>query len=282
MPIFRIKNRHRNKQLKILFASYECAPFFKLGGLGDVAGSLPKALKNLGADIRVVMPYYSSIKKNYPQIHARRLGLRSHFGEGGSFSVGGKKYKINIYQSNLPKSDVPIYFIDHKIFRAKNIFDQSERERFITFSLLIKKLLDDNSLDWQPDIIHCNDWQTAVVPLISKTKTLFTIHKIGYTGQTSLFILKKFGFAESDFNQIKNGSINLMRQAILDADLVSTVSPTYAQEILTKEYCYDMASILRQRKKDLYGIINGLDYEIFNQATDRNIKFKYDLKKINK
>jgi len=246
------------KSLKILFASYECAPFFKLGGLGDVAGSLPVALKELGVDIRVIMPYYNKIKEDYHEV---------------------KKYKSNIYQSNLPKSNVPIYFIDHKIFRVKNIFDKFERARFITFSHLILASL--KHINWQPDVIHCNDWQTAVVPLISKIKTLFTIHNIGYTGRTSLFVLKKFGFVKSDFDQIKNNSVNLMRQAILDADLVSTVSPTYAKEILTEEYGYDMASTLRQRKKDLYGIINGLDYEIFNPATDRNIKFKYDLKKLN-
>jgi len=165
MPILRIKNRHRNKQLKILFASYECAPFYKLGGLGDVAGSLPVALKELGVDIRVIMPYYYKIKEDYPEI---------------------KKYKLNIYQSNLPRSRVPVYFLDQPIFRAKNIFDQSERARFITFSLLIKELLDENSLNWRPDIIHCNDWQTALV-----TKT--------YKNQKSQKYLGANGFYYSQY-----------------------------------------------------------------------------------
>lgn len=245
------------KSLKILFASYECAPFFKLGGLGDVAGSLPVALKELGVDIRVIMPYYNKIKEDYHEV---------------------KKYKSNIYQSNLPKSNVPIYFIDHKIFRVKNIFDKFERARFITFSHLILASL--KHINWQPDVIHCNDWQTAVVPLISKIKTLFTIHNIGYTGRTSLFVLKKFGFVKSDFDQIKNNSVNLMRQAILDADLVSTVSPTYAKEILTKEYGAGMEDILKKRKKDLYGIVNGLDYGMFNPETDKAIKVRYEIKNI--
>jgi len=268
MPILRIKNRHRNKQLKILFASYECAPFYKLGGLGDVAGSLPVALKELGVDIRVIMPYYYKIKEDYPEI---------------------KKYKLNIYQSNLPRSRVPVYFLDQPIFRAKNIFDQSERARFITFSLLIKELLDENSLNWRPDIIHCNDWQTALVTKTYKkqksqkylgAKTVFTIHNIGYTGRTKLSVLEKFGFTEADFNQIKNGSVNLMRQAILDADLVSTVSPTYAREILTPAYGYDMADALEKRKKDLCGILNGLNVSDWNPKKDKDIIKKFGLEDI--
>ena len=192
---------------KILFVSYECAPFYKHGGLADVAGSLPKALKNIGLDIRVVIPYYTKIKKYFPKI---------------------KKYKANIYKSNLPKSKVPIYFIDHEIFQAKNIFDKYERARFITFSFLVLEAIDD--LGWQPDIIHCNDWQTAIIPKITQIKTLFTIHNIGYAGRTELSVFKKFGFVEKDFSEVKDGKINLMREAILDANLVSTVSPTYAQD----------------------------------------------------
>lgn len=269
----------KKQSIKVLFAAYEVAPFFKFGGLGDVAGSLPVALKILGVDIRLIMPYYAAIKKEYPHLKKHTANL--------SIKLAGQKLKINIFKSNLPKSRTPIYFIDSpKHFQTGNIFDKSERTRFITFSGLIVELIQGDYLAWQPQIIHCNDWQTGIIPDIlkqlklSSIKTLFTIHNIGYAGRTQLSVLKKFGFDQKDFEQIKDDKVNLMRQGILSADKVSTVSPSYAKEILTRQYGYDMADALKTRRKDLSGILNGLDYTLWNPASDLDIKAKFSPKNI--
>lgn len=266
--------------LKILFASYECAPFYKSGGLADVAGSLPKAIKKLGADIRVIMPYYKIIKKNYPQIKRYKANL--------SVNIAGKELKLNIFKSSLPGSRVIIYFIDVKeYFQVKNIFDQNMKPRFIAFAEIVVHLLNKNYLNWQPQIIHTNDWQTGIIPVKVKLlnlnyQTLFTIHNIGYAGRTNLEVLKTFNFNQSNFSQLKNGKVNIVREAILSAYKINTVSPTYAHEILTRDYGYDMAKALRQRQKDLSGILNGIDDNLFNPAKDAALIAKYDLKRLDK
>ncbi len=266
---------------KVLLAAYECAPFYKVGGLGDVAGSLPKALKKLGVDIRVVLPYYPAIKKKFPQLKKIKTI---------KLSVAGASTTLNIFSSSLPGSRVPIYFLGHRYFNATDIFDADNRFRFVFFSYLVSRLGD--YLAWSPEIIHLNDWHTGLVPIFLKKnnqllKTIFTIHNLAYSGDTELSILSRFGLTAQDFSLVKNGSVNLMREAIIASDLVTTVSPTYAQEILTPEFGCGLDAILRSRKKDLFGIINGLDYEVFNPATDKNISARYSLqtlerKKLNK
>jgi starch synthase len=254
---------------KILFAAYECAPFYKVGGLGDVAGSLPKALKKLGADIRVVMPYYSAIKKKYPNLKKIKTI---------KVVVDGEKMTINIFASRLPNSTVPIYFFGHKYFSAADIFDADNRFRFALFSYLITQV--EEMIGWQPDIIHLNDWHTGLVPVFLKKKnqqikTIFTIHNLAYSGDTELVVLSRFGLVEKDFSSVKNNTVNIMREAIATSNIITTVSPTYAREILTSEFGCGLEAVLRSRKKDLFGIINGLDYEVFNPATDKNIKIRY-------
>ncbi len=266
------------KKLKVLFVSYEVSPFYKQGGLADVAGSLPKALKALGADMRIIMPYYESIKKNFSQIKKYKNNLQ--------FEMNGKQIKINLLKSFLPASHVSIYFIDApQYFQVKNIFDKKAKERFIFFSKIVVKILKNNSLAWQPQIIHNNDWQTGLVPLEAKLlnldyKTIFTIHNIGYAGRTEIKLLEKFNFQVKNFSQIKKGKINIVREAILSAHKINTVSPTYAQEILKDKYGYDMADALRKRKKDLSGILNGIDTTLWNPQKDKFIKSNYSFKTI--
>ncbi len=260
----------------VLFAAYECAPFYKEGGLGDVAGSLPKALQELGLDIRVVIPYYNIIKKNYSDLKVYKQT---------QLKILGKSAKVTILKSNLPDSKVPIYFIDFSYFQVDDIFEGKSRTRFLIFSYLITQLA--KIINWQPDIIHTNDWHTGAVSLFakqskSKVKTLFTIHNIGYTGRTNFKVMEKFGFTQDDFSEVKKNKINLMREAILSATKVSTVSPNYAKEILTPNYGYDMAGALSQRKSDLVGITNGIDYTKWNPQSDPHIKTNYDLEIINK
>lgn len=268
------------QSLKILFASYEVAPFYKQGGLADVAGSLPKALKLLGVDIRIIMPYYTNIKNNFSQIKLYQDDLQ--------IRLNNQTIKFRLLTGNLPGSKVKMYFIDApQYFQVKNIFDKKMRERFIVFSELIVKLLRDNDLGWQPQIIHNNDWQTAGIPIKIKLlnlnyHSLLTIHNIGYAGRTKIETLKKFAFQEKNFSRIKNNKVNLLREAILYADKINTVSPTYAQQILSRKYGYDMADALRKRKKDLSGILNGIDEQLFNPAKDKAIKQTYQIKTLHK
>ncbi len=267
-------------KLKILFSSYEVAPFYKQGGLADVAGSLPKAIKQLGADIRIIMPYYRTVKKNFPQIKKYKNNLQA--------KLNGRKIKFQLFKALLPASRVIIYFIDApEYFQVNNIFDKKMKERFLIFSELIINILQNNYLNWQPQLIHNNDWQTAGVALKVKLlnlnyKTLLTIHNIGYAGRTKIKILKKAGYREADFSQIKNNKVNLLREAILKSDKINTVSPTYAKQILQRDYGYDMADALQKRKRDLSGILNGLDEQLFNPVNDRALKATYDIKKINR
>ncbi|OIO18247.1 hypothetical protein COV56_00980 [Candidatus Kuenenbacteria bacterium CG11_big_fil_rev_8_21_14_0_20_37_9] len=278
-------------RLKVLFVAYECAPFFKFGGLGDVAGSLPKALKELGVDIRVVMPYYRRVEK---------LGVVKLVKENIRLQIGDCRLEIGLYKSYLPGSSVPIYFIDNKKwFHVKHIFDKDEKERFVLFSAIAGKLPE--IIKWQPDIIHGNDWQTGLIPTITqksklksqscnskpktfnneRIRTIYTIHNLAYTGKTPLDILEQYGFRREYFSGVdEKDSVNIMREAILAADMINTVSPTYAKEILTKEYGAGMEDILKKRKKDLYGIVNGLDYGMFNPETDKAIKVRYEIKNI--
>jgi starch synthase len=260
------------KQTKILFASYECAPFFKMGGLGDVAGSLPKALKNLGVDVRVVIPYYTPVAKKYKLKKFKSVDLK----------IARRTIKLDIYKSYLTNSRVPIYFLSTTELSVADPFEGEARFRFVLFAKLITEL--PGILKWQPDIMHANDWQTGMVPLFERTvKSVYTIHNLAYFGRAEFKTLKRFGFKEDDFSSIdKRGSVNIMKEAILSSGAVTTVSPTYAKEILTREYGYSLAPSIKKRKRDLVGIINGLDYHVFNPATDKNIKFKYDINSLDK
>ncbi|MFH1890655.1 MAG: glycogen/starch synthase [Candidatus Kuenenbacteria bacterium] len=283
------------KKIKVLFTAYECAPFFKMGGLGDVAGSLPKALKKLGVDIRVVLPYYREIKKRKDVEVIKKNVLVEYGKEKIKINPHTKDFgvRVNILRSYLPGSRVPIYFVDNsKWFGVKDIFDKNNRERFVLFSYLAVKL--PSILKWKADVVHANDWHTGLVPILIqnrrnrampcsyiKIKTIYTIHNLAYLGRCALEILEKYGFNKKDFSEVdKEGMVNIMREAILSADIVNTVSPTYAKEILTKEFGAGMEKSLQKREKDLYGIVNGLDYQVFNPAIDKNIKTKYGLNHI--
>ncbi|NMB48086.1 glycogen synthase [Candidatus Kuenenbacteria bacterium] len=265
-----------SKKIKVLFASYECAPFYKVGGLGDVACSLPKALSKLGADIRVVLPYYLAIKKNYPSLN-KISSLK--------ISIAGEQLAVDIFESQLPGSSVPVYFLANKYFAVADIFDAASRFRFTLFSALLARA--GELFHWQPDIIHLNDWHTALVPTFLKksqpaVKTIFTIHNLAYSGGTSLQLLARFGLAASDFSSLKNNTLNPLREAISQSDLITTVSPTYAKEILTPEFGCGLEDVLQQIKKDLSGILNGLDYQFFNPTRDPYLKINYSQKSLSK
>lgn len=272
--------------MKIAFAASEVFPFAKTGGLADVAGALPKDIALSGHEIKVFMPKYNFVDEDkYNLKYCWEIGEIP-------IKVNGILRFIHLHQANLPDSDVEINFIDcpHYFFRGQVYTnDPDEGERFILFSEgMIEVLL---RLKWSPDIIHCNDWQTGMLPLFVKykysreslfnnTKFLFTIHNIGYQGifpiETLTFedINKELFYPGGPVEMF--GNINFMKAGIVLSEIINTVSPTYAKEILTPEYGAGLENVLKTRAKDLYGILNGVDYNTWDPANDKLIPFRYN------
>ena len=264
--------------MNILFVASECAPLAKVGGLADVVGSLPKALRALGIDVRIALPKYDVIDdKKFPSQ------------EMGQFSVpfNGEKHSIAVRQTVLSGSDVPAYLLDHpQYFGNGGVYiepdassggSNAELNRFGLFSRAIPDLI--NALHWIPDIIHCHDWQTGAVPLVIKSesqkaiKTLFTIHNLAYQG----IHLRKDAQQAFDKNVAdaltshphNQAEINFLASAIAQADRVSTVSPTYAQEITTPANSQGLDTNLKGLSHPPMGILNGIDTDYWNPATDK-------------
>lgn len=277
------------KNLKVLFIVAELSPFAKVGGLAFVARSLPKALKNIGADVRIVMPKYGIISAKEYKLKKIIKNIEVEF--------DNKKEKINIWRGYLPQSKVPVYFIDNKHYFGKGKIyftgDASssgtvgEFKRFGFFDKAVFEIF--SALDWHPDILHCHDWHTGFVPLLRKglsannkklslMKTVFTIHNLAYQGWYKKNLIYKILDLEKGSFKAKKNWISAMRQGILTADIVNTVSQSYAQEILTKEFGCGMEEALKIKKKDLRGIVNGLDIKRFNPSADKSIKFRYSRK----
>ena len=285
------------KKLNILYCSSEVTPFSKTGGLGDVSGSLPKALAEMGCDIRVITPLYPGVSES-PDRFKKLLGPLS-------VKTGERAEECSLFESRLPDSKVPVYFISNdKYFNRKGLYQDEGRdyednlERFSFFSMAVLSSV--KKMDWSPDIIHCNDWQTSLVSIYLKTivkddrelrefyrnsGSVFTIHNLGYQG---IFNKEKFpltGLRPSIFN-INGveyyGKLNLLKGGIIFSDIVTTVSPSYSKEIQTEENGYGLEGVLRERRKDLYGILNGVDYKEWDPLTDRHIVSHYSLKSISR
>ena len=272
-----------NGPLKILLLAAEVVPFAKTGGLADVAGTLPKAVRALGHDIRVAMPRYGRIE-----------GSKFHLEEvvpPFDVPIHRATEPARILQATIG-NDVPVYMVDNaKYFDREGIYMYpDDADRFIFFSRAILEAL--KHLDWRPDVIHCHDWHTAVVPnwlntiyrkdpFFEETVTVYTIHNLAYQGIFGYRVLEIAGIDEwgfqyhpemADLNEV----VDLMGRGIYWADLVSTVSETYAQEILTPEYGERLDPLLRDRRDRLFGILNGIDYETANPATDPHLAANYD------
>ena len=272
--------------MKIAFVSSEVFPFAKAGGLADVAGALPKDISRLGHEVKVFMPKYNFIDED-------KFGL-SYCWDIGEIPVrvNGTLRFVHLHQSKLPESDVEINFIDcpHYFFRGQIYTnDQDEDERFILFSKGVIEVL--QRLKWAPDVIHCNDWQTGLLPLFvkdnylwdrlfDKTSFIFTIHNIGYQGIFSSKTLFSAEISEELFfpgGPVEMfGNVNFMKAGIMYSEIINTVSPTYAKEILTPEYGAGLENILKSRQSDLYGILNGVDYETWDPENDKLIPFRYN------
>jgi len=271
----------KKKEIKVLMTSAEISPFVKVGGLADVVGSLPPAMKKLGMDIRLVMPKYGNIddkKYKLERIH-KNVKVPS----------ATTVENIDIYLGHLPNTDIPVYFIENKKhFGKKEVYWGNNAERFSFFCLAVIYAL--SELEFKPDIIHTHDFHTALLNNLVKlsdyiysknAKTLYTIHNLNYQGKSEPKVLKNANLnrksMESLTKDAKDGDINLMVQGIFNSDLLNTVSPTYAKEITKKEQGGGLHRVIKMNKDKLSGILNGLDLEAFNSATDKDIVKKYSL-----
>jgi len=267
------------KNIKILMAAAEIAHLAKVGGLADVVSSLPPALTKLGAEVRLIMPLYGSINK-------KKYKIKKIF-SNISIPSAGKNIKINIWQASL--QGIKIYFIDNKkYFGKKEVYFGNNSARFLFFSLAALTSLP--IIKFKPDVVHCHDFHTALIPTLLKTadfpyfeniKTLYTIHNLNYQGKSEIEVLSTGNLNVNSLKPLaidaRDGDINFMVQGILSADAVNTVSPTYAKEITTSTYGAGLEKIIKANSHKISGILNGIDIDFFNPATDKNIYKKYSL-----
>lgn len=263
-------------KIKVILASSEVAPFAKTGGLADVAGSLPKALKKVGADIRVVMPKY----KNIPCEFADKMELVARF----YVHVTWRCQYCGVFK--LEYEDITYYFIDNEYyFYRDGLYGyQDDAERFVFFCRAFIEMLP--VIDFKPDVIHCNDWQTALVGLFLDSdyrerdfykdiRTVFTIHNIKYQGVFPKEIMDELlgiSWEYFHFNSIEhNDQVNMMKAGICYSDIINTVSRTYAEEIKYDFFGEGLSGSINNRSQDVYGIINGIDYDRNNPETDDRI-----------
>lgn len=264
--------------MKVLYCTSEALPFVASGGLGDVSGSLPKALRRRLVGCRVVMPLYDEI--------SQELKDSMHFVTSFSVPVSWRRQYCGIFEAR--HDGVIYYFIDNQYyFKRKGIYGHfDDAERFAFFSRAILEMLP--YIDFKPDIIHANDWQTALVPVYYSVfysnydwykgiKTLFTIHNIQYQGKYGLETMDEIlGLPDYGKNIVEyDRCINFLKGAIESANRVSTVSPTYANEIMHPWFSHGLDGILRDRSWKLCGILNGIDTEIYNPETDKEIYKNY-------
>ncbi len=264
--------------MKVLYCSSEAVPFAASGGLGDVAGSLPKALNDEKIEVRVVMPLYGQIKDKYGE----ELEYITNF----NVLLGWRVQYCGLFK--YEKDGVTYYFLDNEYyFKRHGLYGHfDDGERFAFFSKAILEML--VNIDYEPDIIHTNDWQTALVniyvnifyrhiPKFYNVKTVFTIHNIQYQGKYGLDIISDvLGIPDEYAHQLEyEGAANFMKAGIENADKVTTVSPTYAQEILDPWFSHGLDPLLRERQFKLSGILNGIDYEEYNPKTDKLIVKNY-------
>jgi starch synthase len=275
--------------MKICFVSSECDPFVKTGGLADVSGALPLAIDRLGCEVKLFLPFYDlidTVKFNITLVkNIRDIEVK----------IGEKSVIFNLYTCKLQNTTVDVYFVDcPEYFHRKKVYtnDADEDERFILFQQAV--LISLKYLNWSPDIIHCNDWQTGLIPaflkknysqdkLLKNTVTVFSIHNIAYQGLFSKSSFLNTNFTEEDIKPMGPFELNnlfcFIKAGISYAEIISTVSPTYAKEIQTPEFGAGLEGVLAGRRDDLYGIINGIDTETWNPELDKLIPYNYSFSK---
>lgn len=279
--------------MKILFVSSESAPFVKTGGLGDVAGSLPAALNEKGAECRVIMPLYNCIGQKYKE----QMKYVNHI----YIDMGWRKQYCGVFE--MEYNSCVYYFVDNKYyFNGDKPYDyiHLDCEKFLFFSKAVLSLLP--TLDFHPDVIHCNDWQTAAIPVFLDTfhdnpfyngiKTVMTVHNLKFQGRWDLKGIKDvMGISDYYFTSDKleyYKDANILKGGLVYADMITTVSKSYAEEIKTAEYGEGLNGLLSARAGQLEGIVNGISYDEWNPQTDKHLHENYnisnfeDKKKLNK
>lgn len=281
------------KGFNVLFVTSEVFPYSKTGGLADVSNSLPQALNSLGNDVRIISPKYGQLDERRLQIHEiKRL-------KELKLNVNGKDTKFSIKSSFIhgKNTKAQMYLMESlDYFKNKGIYQNTKTkkdfpnndERYLFFCRAVIEILE--ILQWKPDVIHCNDWQTGLIPAFIKTvykdndyikdiKTVFTIHNLAYQGNFPKSTFAKTGLPESVLTEkggLHYGQFSYLKTGLNYADKITTVSQKYAEEIRTKkEYSAGMEDVLNSRKKDLIGILNGIDYSIWNPVVDKLIPYRY-------
>ncbi|MCK4918988.1 MAG: glycogen/starch synthase [Candidatus Pacebacteria bacterium] len=279
-----------SKPLKILFVTTDLPPFSKAGGLGDVSRSLPKALSKMGHDVKIIMPCHGVINEEKNNIKLIKEDLKVKI-------YNENKINFRIKKGILDQK-LPVYFVDkYKYFggRSKVYGYDDENQRFLFFCFAVFEVIKNMEDSWVPDIIHCNDWHTGMIPYLLKTKfskkdifkktrTLFTIHNLTFQMGKDWWTIDKRNQDDGmskidDFkNKEKIDLINFAKRGIICADIVNTVSEQYAQEIMQKKFGQELHDILQIKcgENKFYGIINGIDYKEYNPKTDPGLKINYD------
>lgn len=273
---------------KILFATSEAYPLIKTGGLADVAASLPRALLKRGHDIRILLPAYASVMLKARDAGVKKLADLVILGE-----------TIGLWQTRLPGSRVTVLLVDIPQFseRKGNPYvgpdgsDWSDNHlRFFLFSKAAEAIAFNRaSLDWQPDIVHCNDWQTGLIPALigeapNGPATVFTVHNLAYRGLFSYQIFAELGLPNHFWHHEKlefYGQMSFIKGGLAFADAITTVSPSYAQEIQTPAFGCGLDGLLRARQADLAGILNGIDTDEWNPGSDKLIPYNYNRRTLN-
>lgn len=264
--------------MKVLFAAAEAHPFIKTGGLADVIGALPKALKGAGVDVRVILPKYRGIPEKF-------TSKMEHLTEV-YVPIGWRNQYCGI--EHMVHDGIPVYFIDNEYYFGRDgIYGyMDDGERFAFYNRAVLECLP--AIDFQPDVLHCHDWHAAVIPMLlqghyrhnpfySEMRSVFTIHNLLYQGVFPYEVLGELlGLDSSYFGGVEYyGNVNFLKGGIVYSDRVTTVSPTYSEEIRTPYYGYGLDGLLNARADVLSGIVNGIDTKSYNPATDTSLVTRY-------
>lgn len=269
--------------MRVLFVTSEVAPFAKTGGLGDVGAALPRALAARGHDVRIVMPLYRHVREGS---HALESVMPDT-----ELQLGARRLRFATLRAVLPRSDVPVYFVHcPDLYDRPSLYteDHDEPVRFALLSFAALRIAQE--LRFASDIVHANDWQTALLPLLLRSlfawdrlfdgaRSVLTIHNVGYQGTFDARIVPDVGLEQTagslHQDQLREGRVSFLLTGILYADAITTVSPTYAAEITTPEHGMGLDAFLRARSDVLVGILNGIDDELWNPERDPFIPFRY-------
>lgn len=277
------------KKIKVLMVASEATPIVKVGGLGDVLGSLPAALDKLGCEIRIIIPLSRGVDRKKYSLKKVCSGLKIAF--------AGKKFSVNLWETRTAVPGAIVYLVENyhylgheEVYPACSLAGNfCLSEKFLFFDLAVLEALP--FLKFNPDIIHCHDYFSGPIPILLKTekyqklkniKTLFTIHNFENQGKVPPKVIELGDLHPDSLASLArdaaDGDINFMVQGIINADLVNAVSPNYAKEIMTSEYSAGLGKITNKYRRKIYGVLNGIDTDFFNPAQDKYIKYRYSAK----